>query len=120
MLALGMPMVLLYEVALIIGWLNDRRKARQGNTSPYADLGDDETSPLDMDDRGHRRDHDESRGGTDEPGGRVAAPGGRPTSSDVPEADVAVPSPAREATAAATAAAATTTSSATDFHGEVT
>ncbi|WP_083494788.1 twin-arginine translocase subunit TatC, partial [Frankia sp. BMG5.23] len=50
MLALGLPMVLLYEVALIIGWLNDRRVARRGDTSPYADLDDDETSPLDFDD----------------------------------------------------------------------
>lgn len=50
MLALGLPMVILYEVALIVGWLNDRRKARRGDTSPYADLADDETSPLDFDD----------------------------------------------------------------------
>jgi sec-independent protein translocase protein TatC len=50
MLALGLPMVLLYEVALLVGWLNDRRKARRGDTSPYADLADDETSPLDFDD----------------------------------------------------------------------
>ncbi len=49
MLALGLPMVLLYEVALIVGWLNDRRRARRGDDSPYADLGDDETSPLDLD-----------------------------------------------------------------------
>ncbi len=50
MLALGLPMVVLYEVALIIGWLNDRRVARRGDTSPYTDLDDDETSPLDFDD----------------------------------------------------------------------
>ncbi|WP_261559737.1 twin-arginine translocase subunit TatC [Frankia tisae] len=49
MLALGLPMVVLYEVALIIGWINDRRRARRGDDSPYADLGDDETSPLDLD-----------------------------------------------------------------------
>ena len=50
MLALGLPMTFLYEVALLIGWLNDRRKARRGDTSPYAGLDDDETSPLDFDD----------------------------------------------------------------------
>ncbi|SNQ48666.1 Sec-independent protein translocase protein TatC [Frankia canadensis] len=49
MLALGLPMCLLYEVALIIGWLNDRRRSRRGDTSPYADLADDEASPLDFD-----------------------------------------------------------------------
>jgi sec-independent protein translocase protein TatC len=49
MLALGLPMVLLYEVAVIIGRINDRRKARKGDQSPYAHLGDDETSPLDLD-----------------------------------------------------------------------
>jgi sec-independent protein translocase protein TatC len=49
MLALGLPMVILYEVAVIIGRLNDRRKARRADNSPYAHLGDDETSPLDLD-----------------------------------------------------------------------
>ncbi|WP_026310752.1 twin-arginine translocase subunit TatC [Parafrankia elaeagni] len=52
MLALGLPMIVLYEVALVIGWVNDRRKARRGDTSPYADLADDEASPLDLDDTG--------------------------------------------------------------------
>jgi sec-independent protein translocase protein TatC len=50
MLALGLPMVVLYEVALVVGWLNDRRKALRGDASPYAGLDDDETSPLDMPD----------------------------------------------------------------------
>ncbi len=50
MIALGLPMCLLYEVVLIIGWLNDRRKARRDDASPYADLDDDETSPLGLDD----------------------------------------------------------------------
>ncbi|MEX5711844.1 twin-arginine translocase subunit TatC [Parafrankia sp. FMc6] len=49
MLALGLPMIVLYEVALIIGWVNDRRKSRRGDASPYAGLEDDETSPLDFD-----------------------------------------------------------------------
>ncbi|WP_026239151.1 twin-arginine translocase subunit TatC [Parafrankia discariae] len=55
MLALGLPMVILYEVALIIGWLNDRRKVRRGDTSPYAGLGDDETSSLDFDESAGER-----------------------------------------------------------------
>jgi sec-independent protein translocase protein TatC len=61
MLALGLPMVLLYEVALIVGWINDRRKARRGDTSPYADLGDDETSPLDFDEAPRPRAGDAGR-----------------------------------------------------------
>jgi sec-independent protein translocase protein TatC len=52
MLALGLPMVLLYEVALAIGWVNDRRKKNRGDQSVYADLADDELSPLDFDDSG--------------------------------------------------------------------
>ncbi len=50
MLALGIPMCLLYEVVLLIGWANDRRAARRAATSPYAGLADVETSPLDLDD----------------------------------------------------------------------
>ncbi|WP_131786236.1 twin-arginine translocase subunit TatC [Protofrankia symbiont of Coriaria ruscifolia] len=53
MIALGLPMILLYEVALVIGWFNDKRKARRGDTSPYANLDDDEASPLDFDDLPH-------------------------------------------------------------------
>ncbi|CUU58280.1 sec-independent protein translocase protein TatC [Parafrankia irregularis] len=64
MLALGLPMIFLYEVALIIGWVNDRRKIRRGDTSPYADLADDEVSPLDFDDtRADRATSTGSRGG---------------------------------------------------------
>ncbi|MCK9877375.1 twin-arginine translocase subunit TatC [Frankia sp. Ag45/Mut15] len=73
MLALGLPMVILYEVALIIGWLNDRRRTRRGSESPYADLGDDETSSLDLDDAavGSR------------PAGRAGTSAGGGSSSDV-------------------------------------
>ncbi len=99
MLALGLPMTLFYEVALVIGWLNDRRKARRGDTSPYADLGDDETSPLDMPDRD--RDRSQSRDRS-ESGDRVEAPGERGTSSDAPRAGAAVSS---AVTGAATTAA---------------
>lgn len=55
MLALGLPMIVLYEVALLIGWLNDRRKKLQGDTSVYADLDDDAASPLEFDDSGDAR-----------------------------------------------------------------
>jgi sec-independent protein translocase protein TatC len=50
MIALGLPMCLLYEVALAVGWFNDRRTARRGDTSVYAGLDDSEASPLDFDD----------------------------------------------------------------------
>ncbi len=49
MIILGIPMCLLYEAALLIGWANDRRKARRGDTSPYTGLDDDTPSPLDLD-----------------------------------------------------------------------
>ncbi|ADP81748.1 twin-arginine translocase subunit TatC [Pseudofrankia inefficax] len=52
MLALGLPMIILYEVALFVGWLNDRRKKNRGDSSAYSDLADDEASPLDFDDSG--------------------------------------------------------------------
>jgi sec-independent protein translocase protein TatC len=45
MLALCTPMWLLYEGALLIARAHDKRKAEQ---APYADLSDDETSPLQM------------------------------------------------------------------------
>jgi sec-independent protein translocase protein TatC len=44
MIALALPMCLLYFAAVGVAFLNDRRKAR---TSPYAGLGDDDISPLD-------------------------------------------------------------------------
>jgi sec-independent protein translocase protein TatC len=44
MIALALPMCLLYFAAVGVAFLNDRRKAR---SSAYAGLGDDETSPLD-------------------------------------------------------------------------
>jgi len=55
MLALGLPMVLLYEVALFVGWANDRRKRLRGDDSVYSDLDDDASSPLDFDDTGDAR-----------------------------------------------------------------
>lgn len=50
MCALAIPMVALYEVAVLLGRINDRRRARKQHDSPYGDLADDETSPLDLDD----------------------------------------------------------------------
>jgi sec-independent protein translocase protein TatC len=49
MLLLAVPCVVLVEVAELIIWGIDRRRARR--PSPYAGLSDDEVSPLDLDDR---------------------------------------------------------------------
>jgi sec-independent protein translocase protein TatC len=48
MLLLAVPCVVLVEVAELIIWATDRRRARR--PSPYAGLSDDEVSPLDLDD----------------------------------------------------------------------
>jgi sec-independent protein translocase protein TatC len=48
MLALALPTVVLFEVAEIIAYVHDRRKAARPD--PYGHLSDDEASPLDMDD----------------------------------------------------------------------
>jgi sec-independent protein translocase protein TatC len=47
MLLLAVPCVVLIEVAELIIWANDRRRARI--PSPYAGLSDDEASPIDLD-----------------------------------------------------------------------
>jgi sec-independent protein translocase protein TatC len=47
MLLLAIPCVVLIEVAELIIWMNDRRRARI--PSPYAGVSDDEATPLDMD-----------------------------------------------------------------------
>ena len=47
MLALSIPMCILFGVALGIAVVHDRRVARRGDTSPYAHLADDALSPLD-------------------------------------------------------------------------
>jgi sec-independent protein translocase protein TatC len=47
MLALALPTVALFEVAALLAFLNDRRRARRPD--PYAGLADDEASPLDLD-----------------------------------------------------------------------
>ncbi|RKS73408.1 Sec-independent protein translocase TatC [Actinomadura pelletieri DSM 43383] len=47
MLALALPTVVLFEIAELIAFFHDRRKARRPD--PDADLDDDEISPLDLD-----------------------------------------------------------------------
>ena len=46
MLALALPTIVLFEFAELFAYLHDRRRARDGD--PYADLSDDEASPLDL------------------------------------------------------------------------
>jgi sec-independent protein translocase protein TatC len=47
MLLLAVPCVVLIEIAELIIWMNDRRRARI--PSPYAGLSDDEASPINLD-----------------------------------------------------------------------
>jgi sec-independent protein translocase protein TatC len=47
MLLLAIPCVVLIEIAELLIWMNDRRRARI--PSPYAGLSDDEASPIDLD-----------------------------------------------------------------------
>lgn len=49
MLALAAPMTALFEAAVAIAYFNDKRKERNSAESAYAELDDDETSPLEMD-----------------------------------------------------------------------
>jgi sec-independent protein translocase protein TatC len=56
MLILGGACAALVEMAEFIVWRHDRRRARL-HPDPYADLADDELSPLDMDDTGSRDSH---------------------------------------------------------------
>jgi sec-independent protein translocase protein TatC len=48
MLLLAVPCVVLVEVAEVVIYFNDRRRARTAD--PYAKLSDDEASPLGVDD----------------------------------------------------------------------
>ncbi|MEI4271287.1 twin-arginine translocase subunit TatC [Klenkia sp. LSe6-5] len=47
MLLMALPMCVLFEVAIQIARVVDRRRARRDGTAGYADLDDDEASPLD-------------------------------------------------------------------------
>jgi sec-independent protein translocase protein TatC len=46
MLGLAVPLVMLYEVAILVARWNDRRRARLAAASPYAGLDPDQASPL--------------------------------------------------------------------------
>ena len=48
MCMLAIPMCLLFEVAILIAWLHDRRKARREADESFHDLADDAASPLDL------------------------------------------------------------------------
>ncbi|MFL6130003.1 MAG: twin-arginine translocase subunit TatC [Mycobacteriales bacterium] len=48
MCMLAIPMSLLFELAVLLAWLHDRRKARREAAGSFADLPDDVTSPLDL------------------------------------------------------------------------
>jgi sec-independent protein translocase protein TatC len=47
MLALAVPMCILFEAAVVICWRHDKRKAARGDNEFFRNLSDDETSPLD-------------------------------------------------------------------------
>ena len=47
MLALAVPMIVLYEGAMVVATLNDRRRAKIAREEGLDDLSDDEASPLD-------------------------------------------------------------------------
>lgn len=47
MLGMAVPMVALFEIAVVIAWRHDKRKAAQADQEFFHDLSDDEASPLD-------------------------------------------------------------------------
>jgi sec-independent protein translocase protein TatC len=49
MLALALPLCLLYEVAVAVARWTDKRRARRDAESEFAGLDDDEASPLPVD-----------------------------------------------------------------------
>ncbi len=61
MLLLAVPCVVLIEVAEVLIWMNDRRRASR--PSAYAGLADDELSPLDLDLSGDGADNGQPRPG---------------------------------------------------------
>lgn len=50
MLALAVPLCLLYEASIVVARLHDRAVRKREAASPYAGLADDETSALELDD----------------------------------------------------------------------
>ncbi|MQA01326.1 MAG: twin-arginine translocase subunit TatC [Streptosporangiales bacterium] len=49
MIMLAIPMVLLFELSVVLAYVNDKRRGRNQVEAAYDDLDDDETSPLEMD-----------------------------------------------------------------------
>ncbi len=47
MCALAVPMVLLFEIAVLVAYFHDKRKARRAAAAGFGDIPDDEASPLD-------------------------------------------------------------------------
>jgi sec-independent protein translocase protein TatC len=58
MLAMALPMIVLFEVAIQFARIVDRRRARRSAAASFADISDDEPSPLDP--RPSRLDDEES------------------------------------------------------------
>ena len=56
MMAMAIPLWVLYEGAVLFARIHDRRKARRELSSAYGQLGDDEISPLTFDDLEERPD----------------------------------------------------------------
>ena len=50
MLAMAVPLCLLYEGVVIFARIHDRRKERRSLSAEYSQYADDETSPITMDD----------------------------------------------------------------------
>lgn len=48
MLMLGIPMALLFEIAVLVATIHDRRKAKREAAESFSDLSDDVASPLDL------------------------------------------------------------------------
>jgi sec-independent protein translocase protein TatC len=48
MIVLAIPLCLLFEVTILVGRIHDRRVAARDTSAPFADLPDDEISPLDL------------------------------------------------------------------------
>ncbi len=61
MAALAVPTLVLFELAELIAYLNDRRRARRRKADPLANIADDEASPLDLDDEDSYRLESDSR-----------------------------------------------------------
>jgi sec-independent protein translocase protein TatC len=61
MLALALPMTALFEAAVVVAYLNDKRRGVGSIEAAYDELDDDEASPLELDAEGSELDDDTSR-----------------------------------------------------------